>query len=65
MQEQVCSIRRSQNCHVQVALWLAHIQVDLNSRVGPFSLDYLRLQEVIEPVPLGTVAHQRRWWAFF
>lgn len=61
MYAQVPSVARV----VQVALWLAHIEAELQSSVGPFTLEYLQLQEVIEPVPPGTVAHQRRWWAFF
>ena len=44
---------------------MAHIDAELSSKVGPFSLDYLRLDSVIEPVPIDVSSRQRRWFSFF
>lgn len=49
----------------KVALWLAHIDATLHSMVGPHKLEYLRLDAVVEPVPVDTSVTQRRWFGVF
>jgi hypothetical protein len=51
--------------YVQIALLMAYIDSSLASRVGPFTLEYLKLDTVVEPVPLDVSARQKRWFNFF
>ena len=50
---------------MQVALMLAHIDSELESKIGPYELDYLHLTDVIAPVPPAVSYRQRRWFTFF
>ena len=52
-------------CFEKVALWLAHIDANLHGMVGPHKLEYLRLDAVVERVPVDTSVTQRRWFGSF
>jgi hypothetical protein len=47
---------------LQIVFWLAYIKLELGAMVGPFSLDYLKLDPVIAGVPVDDTVRQRRFF---
>ena len=46
----------------QIVLFLVHIKLKLGGKVGPFTLEYLMLDELLEPVGVDTSVRQKMWF---
>lgn len=50
---------------MQVALFFAYVDADFHGMVGPHPLAYLKLDTVIEPVPVDTFKRRLGWFSIF